>query len=107
MEINTQVVMSKLALAPVMNLVESCVDDVYTDFNVDIEWQDFTDELCIMCHNWIVEAKIPVDSKGIALAISECVDSMLKKHNAEEKEDIERQVYEGRYFEDAYSDESF
>lgn len=104
METNTQVVMSKLALAPVMSLVEAWVRDVYNDYYVDMSEKDFTDELCIMSHNWIVEAKIPVDTNGINLALRECVALMLEKYNAEE---IERNRYddEGHHFTSIYSDE--
>ena len=103
METNTQVVMSKLVLAPFMNIVEAWVSDTYSQYNVEISESDFTDELCVMSHNWIVEAKIPLDSKGINIALNECVALMLEKYNAEEIE--ERYDDEGRHFTSIYSDE--
>ena len=103
---NTTAVMSKMALATVMGSIESAVEDVYEEYEIDISVEQFTDELCISVHDFIVNAKIPVDEKSVSIALRTCLNNMTHDYALEPKERYDDEgFFHSRY--DAYSDESF
>lgn len=106
MESNTTAVMSKMALATVMGSIESAVEELYDEYEIDIPVEQFIDELCISVHDFIVNAKIPVDEKSASLALRTCLSSMTSEYALEPKERYNDEGFHESHY-DAYSDESF
>lgn len=105
MESNTTAVMSKMALATVMSSIEAAVQDSYDEYEIEIPDDRFTDELCISVHDFIVNAKIPVDEKSVSLALRTCLNEMISDYGIEREARYDDEGSFTHY--DAYSDESF
>lgn len=105
MENNSDLIIARLALTQYEKYIKEAVRDSYIENEIEIDRDQFEDELYEMAHNRVLEMKVPSNERTLIEAeIDSCLTDLLTDHGAQPRRS-EMYDDEGGSW-DRYDDES-
>ena len=85
---DSEIILARLSLTPYVDEIMYQIDEVFYEYDLDCERDEYEDDVFLLIHKRVSEMKIPVSDRTLFFAeIAKCINSVSLSHNAKQKPD--------------------